>query len=141
MINKVRNVHMFQAAVGANSGTAFFKSGPANHTGVGRIDADGDIEVKVVSFANEPSLYELIGSRKVVVKIDVEGAEAEVVKGLSALLASGQVEVVVLEVDQDNLLQFRSSINDIYETMRVAGFSGKIGRSSAVHYNEIFSAQ
>ena len=74
-INQLTNCVVVQAAVGLETGTAFFAQG-INHA-MGRICGEGEIEVNLVS------LEELVNRFGVasIIKIDVEGAELEVLEG------------------------------------------------------------
>ena len=74
-INQVTNCVVVQAAVGLENGTTFFAQG-INHA-MGRICGEGEIEVNLVS------LEELVNRFGVasIIKIDVEGAELEVLEG------------------------------------------------------------
>lgn len=136
-LNGLANVSAFNAAVGSESGTAYFTPGEAEHTGAGHLSEDG-VAVQVIGFSDDQRLPALIGERRVVVKIDVEGAEGLVVAGMRDFLASPQVECVVAEIDDENLRRFGSSAVEVYTAMELAGFHASRGMDCAEHFNEVF---
>jgi FkbM family methyltransferase len=81
-INHFINIEIIQAAVSDHSGEAFFDLGAS--TAMGHLAAAGEIKVKMTS------LDELLASGQILppdfIKIDVEGAEYEVLKGAKELL-------------------------------------------------------
>ncbi|MBX0305053.1 FkbM family methyltransferase [Haloarcula salinisoli] len=52
-----------------------------------------------------------------VLKIDVEGAEVDVLKGLSQILARPECRLLVIEVHRDLLGQFRATESELYELL------------------------
>lgn len=74
-INEIKNCEIVRAAAGRENGTAFFAQG-ANHA-TGRVSAEGTLTVDVVSL---DELVKKFGPASVI-KIDVEGAELEVLAG------------------------------------------------------------
>lgn len=74
-INKILNCEIVPAAVGRENGTAYFAQG-RNHA-TGRISAEGTTAVDVISLEEMAKRF---GSASVI-KMDVEGAELEVLTG------------------------------------------------------------
>jgi FkbM family methyltransferase len=83
-INRAPNVGVFEVAVTERGGVARLEEGYSNSTA--RLAAHGSIEVKTVS------LDELLFAAQVpapqFMKVDVEGAELDVLKGAKSLLSS-----------------------------------------------------
>ena len=136
-LNNLENVRAHQVAVGREPGTIRFRAGGDHHTGVGRLDEAGEEEVEVVTFQNQKFL-DLIGSRQVTIKIDVEGAEALAFDGLRPLLGSSQVKAVIVEIDEENLHVFGSEPEEIYKAMQACGLTAERGLDTGRHFNEIF---
>jgi FkbM family methyltransferase len=85
-LNGITNVTLFRLAVGDRPGTARFQVGRSSS--MGKLSADGGLPVEVASLDD-------LHARGVipapdVVKIDVEGAEALVLRGASRLLSEGR---------------------------------------------------
>lgn len=82
-LNKLKNVTVIASAVGAHSGTAAFAPGPL--PSMGKLDARGSVRVPVVS------LDVLIREGRLpipdVIKVDIEGAEVQLLKGAKDLLS------------------------------------------------------
>lgn len=82
-LNHLENVELFEAAVSDQAGTGKFSPGPDGCTG--RLGGDGQLAVELVT------LDDLTVSGRIpfpdVIKIDVEGAEFQVLKGAAKLLS------------------------------------------------------
>ncbi|TIL94110.1 MAG: FkbM family methyltransferase [Mesorhizobium sp.] len=140
-LNKLPNFFPFQAAISSTTGVASFSPGPAGHSGIGHLEASGP--VKVLTFgadALEVLLPPILVGNSTMIKIDVEGAEFDVVRALSNTLLhkSSNTTTVIIEIDQVNLARFGATPRDLYDCMHSNGFTatGEIGRLS--HYDEVF---
>lgn len=80
-LNRLRHVHVEEAAVSSREGTARF--GPGSGSGTGRLAGSGRFEVRTVSLDAFCAEREI---RPHVVKIDVEGAERDVLAGARRVL-------------------------------------------------------
>jgi len=81
-----------------------------------------------------------------VVKMDVEGAEGLVLDGASQLLASdSRPRVVMMELCDDNLAAFGTSVDGLVARMKASGYTAWIASSSGLksfepqHYNVHFN--
>lgn len=94
-LNKLGNIHVFEAAVSDHDGEATFDLGPS--TAMGHISKKGGIKVPLVS------LDSLIASSELrppdYMKIDVEGAEFEVLRGAKRLIKSHR-PIIFLDTHQ-----------------------------------------
>lgn len=82
-LNHCRNVHVEEVAVSSSSGQGRFVCGKGS--GTGRLDKTGEMEVRTVRLADFCASR---GIRPTALKIDVEGAEVEVLDGARDLIRS-----------------------------------------------------
>jgi FkbM family methyltransferase len=105
-----------------------------NHSGSATISSQGEL-VSSGPFPNE--LLADIGERKVFVKIDCEGYEVGVLKGLEPLFGGASVEAVVIEIDAKLQARFGHTPKDVYDRMQTLGFEPTIS-SGEPHFDEVF---
>lgn len=92
-LNRVENCTLVQAAVSDSNGTRRFSAAPWEHS-MGRLSADGEIEVRSVTL--DSCIYGEASFRPPdVIKIDVEGAEREVLRGAGRAIAQFHPTVFV----------------------------------------------
>ncbi len=97
-----------------------------------------------LSVAIEPgkldALVDVIHKRHLGIKVDVEGHEYNVLRGLCQAGLLKCADWAIVEIDQNHLDRYQASITDIYILMRDSGFSPTKGENHASHYDEIFLA-
>jgi FkbM family methyltransferase len=113
--NKINNVSIHCVALGDKTGTVYFQSPPANNLGLGRIEKDGNnrenkTSIKINSVKGDDLLKIPIPISAI--KIDTEGAELSVIKGLAQILNS-QRPLVVTEI-LDNSLEASESLKSLF---------------------------
>jgi len=90
-INELANVHVEALAVAATSGEAHFRIAP--HASMGGLAEGGDLRVVTAS------LDDLIAGGRVArpdfIKMDIEGAESDALRGAATLLASGSLTIAL----------------------------------------------
>lgn len=142
-LNKANNIRPYQCAVGSGQGVARMSLSP-EHSGKGHIaraDDHSDTlhEVEVKALAEDVEIAGEIGARRVHVKIDVEGFEAQILKSLAKAPWFDQIASFVIEIDEENLNNFDSSAKtDIYDLLESSGFGCRFGLQNGRHYDEIF---
>ena len=137
-LNSASRVHLFQFALGASTGIGRMRTS-TEHTGAAHLDETGEDEVLIVNPVDIlPLIVALIGSRRTVIKIDVEGAEELVARAIAPLFNVLKIETCVIEVDQNNLSRCRSSIDGLYGALQNQGFQPRFGKLAGGHYDEIF---
>lgn len=78
-------------------------------------------------------------SRRVCVKIDVEGHELNVLRGLRDAGLLRKTAWAIVEIDSSYLKRFDASVMDLYRLMETEGFKPSKGCAFAEHYDEIFA--
>jgi FkbM family methyltransferase len=137
--NRLTNVIPFNAAISQANGVARFRPGPTTHSGIGSLMTDGPSRVATMNFADNMALFcALVGERRTVIKIDVEGHEGQVLNALADLLQGSKIEKLIVEIDERNLNRHGSTVAELYDGLTAAGFQGLRGRGVARHYNEVF---
>lgn len=97
-LNHLRNTTVVQTALAAKPGMAAFQTAPSNS--MGRL-SDAPTGYLVPKTSIDDFVKQHPESRPQLLKIDVEGAEAEVLKGAAALLASSAPDVLIALHGQD----------------------------------------
>jgi FkbM family methyltransferase len=90
-LNELANVHVGALAIAATSGEAHFRVAP--HASMGGLAEGGDLRVITAS------LDDLIASGRAArpdfIKMDIEGAESDALRGASALLSTGPLTIAL----------------------------------------------
>ncbi len=126
-LNKGCSVTVVEAAVGASEGTARLgvsdRSGESGHHSV-VLDGPGMIDetIEVAAITLDDFAAEHGIERVHALKIDVEGAEPDVLEGARRLLSSGCIDLVILEINDAALVSHGRTAGGIVETMASFGF-------------------
>ncbi len=137
-LNQSPDVFPFRLALSHETAVASFEEGTANHSGVAHLSATGTGKVLCVQGQQFLKIIApLLDQRDIMIKIDVEGAEALIVTAIADFVGTPWVKTVIVEIDNDYLARFGTSSSDIYAVMKHAGLEPKIGKHEG-HYNEIF---
>ena len=128
------------AALGEESSIVDLEIAP-HHTGLNRLSVDGaqsDYCVKVPMFFGSGLLTELLPMQApALVKIDVEGAEVLVLRGLRDYLMKNQPANVVIEVTPRFLARYDTTKEELYEIMAGVGYRPLLNLSEA-QFDEVF---
>ncbi|WP_399897172.1 FkbM family methyltransferase [Streptomyces sp. BBFR51] len=125
-LNALGNIRALNAAVSDRSRTLTFVLASSRNTGANSIvPYDGPAES---SFEMEArTLPDLLGPAEIanarVIKIDVEGAEGSVVRGLAPMLGDLRSDAEIsVEVAPERMARLGDSVDDLLGVMRDAGF-------------------
>ena len=113
--NDCHNVIAVRAALADRSGVMHLDVESA-HTGLNHLSEKGSEAVPL--FRGDALLADLIGDRRVFIKIDVEGAEPLVMKGMKSVLASDKVQAVVAEMTPTFSTAMGLNVDDAYALMK-----------------------
>lgn len=138
--NSVFNIVMLGMGVAASTEKVKFSSFDAEHTGTARIDGESSKNAWMVNVSEDLSaIKKYIGCRDLMIKIDTEGAEIEVLKGLGSVLSLANIKSIIIEIDEENLKKFGASASEVYIFMRDSGFVPTVRECGcSLHYDEIF---
>lgn len=123
-INKLHNVELICAAVGQDFGTASFVI--EGGTGVNHVDVAGNesslrrIRVPTISLDAYCKTNQIESLQ--LVKIDVEGYEPWVLKGMHDLLSGQRVEALIIEICPNTLERAGCTVRDIANPLNAAGY-------------------
>ena len=117
--NHAANVKAVPCAIAAECGLARFRRHPEPSQST--LDPGGDITVPTRTL---PDYVRETGVLPHVIKVDVEGAECEVLKGALPLLglSPGLAPLWVLEYSAENYRRFGASVSDLRRLLESAGY-------------------
>jgi FkbM family methyltransferase len=150
-LNGITNVTSYAVALSDGGGRASLFLDAKNNSGASALHPSPHsgvaIEVELDSydhFANQNGL-----PPPALVKIDVEGAEVKVLRGMQALLSRPNRPPVILEVSEWSLKQMGSSKDELYDLMLARGYKAQLisppgvsifsGDSIYLQYNVLFT--
>ena len=146
-INDASNITAFNAALSDRTGTFALTHNP-QHTGNAAINkarskpTSAPLSREHIVLAIAPkylhAITEAAGNQAVCIKIDVEGHEFQVLKGLrdAGLLSSARW--VIVEIDATHLARFGATVDDVYAIMKNSNLLPTKGVLEDEHYDEIF---
>jgi FkbM family methyltransferase len=138
--NRVGNIIPIHAALGEESSIVDLEIAP-HHTGLNRLSVGGaqsDCYVKVPMFFGSGLLSKLLPMRTpALVKIDVEGAEVLVLRGLKDYLMKTQPANVVVEVTPHFLARHDTTKEELYGIMAGIGYR-PLFNFSETQFDEVF---
>lgn len=138
-VNGFDNIVPFNAAIAGETRIARFDPARPRHSGGAHLDERGDLAVLQLGRDQLAAILPvLIGERRVMVKIDVEGAECLVMRALTDVFASRSVRRVVAEISRAGLARYGHTPENVYDEMDAHGFCARLGRGHGRHYNEVF---
>lgn len=142
LFNEVDNIVVLGVGVAATTHSARFHSFDKSHTGVSRPCSAGHRMAWLVNIKSDMiCVRKMVHGRKLVIKIDTEGAELHVLKGIGDIIEENLVKTIIVEIDSENLSYFGTSSSDIYEFLGDRGFQPILSkRGGQGHYDEIFVA-
>lgn len=138
LVNKFKNIITFPIAISDYSGFAELVV-EEFHTGMNRLAGSQNI-----NRGNEKWITPCDTLDKImedyfidVLKIDVEGAELNVLQGAQKLLTAQRVGTLIIEITPAYLSLFNAEKEDIYQMLKIAGYKSMVN-SNAHQYDEVF---
>ena len=117
-LNKLQNkAYLINAAAGAESGKLTFSKNEDTTNHIISPDEASDEDVETVNVITVDSLTD----KPSLIKIDVEGFETEVLKGMSATLKLPSLKAIIIELNGSGM-RYGSNEQDIHQTLLTNGF-------------------
>ncbi|MFO7446773.1 MAG: FkbM family methyltransferase [Ignavibacteriaceae bacterium] len=143
-LNDARNVYAHQLALGNEVGEKIFYSSDTPNFGAHSFVQRTDFKVKkhgkkVKIYTGDKLIEEKKAETPSAVKIDVEGAEILVLKGMTALLQNSKLRIILCEVHDNLLPLFGSSGEAVVNIIKTAGFKVNLGNSRKTQHQYIFT--
>jgi FkbM family methyltransferase len=149
--NKSTNVLPFCAGVGEKDELLSFVFDP-EHNGLGHLKANEDYnwdranqkETRVLVMGHESLSFLKTATherKKTIIKIDTEGAEFLVLKGLENHLEEIAPYKLIVELSNEHLARFGHNIEQVYSLMKKHGYKGTVNELKSNdfdHYDEVF---
>jgi FkbM family methyltransferase len=127
--NHLRNVRLVQVAVSDRNGTlsfqiphkgSLFSRILSSDNGRHRFDSADILEVPSVCLADYCRERDIDSIE--FVKVDVEGAEVQVMRGLDPLLKSKRIQKIWIEVEPENLAEMGHSVAELADLVHAHGY-------------------
>lgn len=143
-LNDATNVVVLSAAFAEDAGLAELV-GRSDHSGVSHLESDraesvGDEQNRtketVLTIRGDTIASALKGKRLALVKIDVEGAELNVVRGMKSVLR--QADRVVVEVTPTFLERFGNTAEELFQELGDLGFTAPVVDDKRWQYDVLF---
>ena len=130
-LNQVQNVVIYSIAVGKESALGTFYQATPNNIGASSLcQLASAVGIERVPVYRLDDLLEPMGFRPDVVKIDVEGFELDVIRGMEVLLRRSR-PVVLCEVTVEWIINRGQDPNDMLKLMEDLGYSTFVIREGA----------
>jgi FkbM family methyltransferase len=140
-LNAFTHIEPFRCALGERPATLPFYPAGGNNSGAGSLLARSTAEAEAISvevIALDDVLRDRRDERVAVVKVDVEGAEVLVLRGMTGLLSRADAPAVICEVSEWSLEQMGQSAEELFSIMRCHGY---ISRQISPKSRSIFSKE
>lgn len=134
-LNELGNVLPRNEAIASSVRCLCLAMDDVNHTAMAHISSRGE-SVRAGPLEDR-QLLDRLSCLDIYIKIDTEGYEYEVLRGLRLVLETGRVRALAVEIDERHLRRYASFPTEVYELLAEYGFSPRFGLRSG-HYDEIF---
>lgn len=137
-LNGCENISVFVRGVGSQQLEEKLDISDGENSGAAHIAEEGiAVTIAPLYLRDIPTACQEGG---IFVKIDTEGYEMEVLRGIEDLLQTKAVRKLCIEIDDVNLRSFGSSPSMVYDYLAERHFTPEYGLSPG-HYDEVFHAQ
>lgn len=128
------NGYVFEIAL-MNENSEMGLNKESGEAGEGKVNISDDGDVKTEVYRGDKLIEEKALESPNVMKIDIEGAEFEALKGLKETLESGKLRVIFIEIHTSSLEDFGGSKGQLKDFIRENGFKiVKLGERGSEHH-------
>lgn len=135
LLNGLRNVQAINRAVSDRVGEVCLDESDVGNTGGFHISSSG-VSVPCGPIGLD-AVWDETSYSAIYAKIDTEGYELDALRGMEAVLASGHVAGVVVEVNAEHLKRFGATVEELYRYLAIYGLEPEAGIRQG-HYDEVF---
>ena len=143
-LNKVTNIRPFNYALGKEDFLMELNYSE-RHSGGSKLitetQKNRDLQSFTVPVRNivDLDLFDNSFKERIIhVKMDVEGYETEIIKSIRLAPWYNRVKSIIVEVDNNFLEYYHSSVSELYEILTNDGYVATFGIQPNKHYDEIF---
>ena len=134
-LNKCNNIFTFNRAVSSKISKLYLDETDVNNSGASHISEKGNSIIAAPVKIDD--VRAICKFNNIYIKIDTEGYEMSVLKGLNELFKENFIRKLVIEIDNINLNKYGSNSAEIYNYLDKHGFKPIIGLNKG-HYDEVF---
>lgn len=138
-LNKISNVTALSVAVAARAAAVRMSAADPLHSGAARVESQDGGDVSAAPLAEIPEVESAMATRPVYAKLDTEGYELEVLRGMRGLLEAGRITALIIEIDDVHLQRFGATASAVYQELARFGYHPRLHQApGGRHYDEIF---
>jgi len=141
-LNGYQNVYPINVCVSDHAGVLKLNEKVPHHSGLGSVALEGDaagMTAPCTGIDEFPAILHLVGNRNTIIKIDVEGYEVTVLRGLQSLLRRRNTKRIIIEIDNEHLARYQATAEELYGFVCSFGFDAMDNADRADrHFDEIF---
>jgi FkbM family methyltransferase len=138
-LNALSNVQVYRMAISDEVASVHMSAPDPLHSGAAHVLRRHGGDVLAAPLATIPEVAAAAARMPVYAKLDTEGYELQVLKGMRPLFEQQRVVALVVEIEPRHLARFGTTPADIYEEMHRLGYRPRLHAAPADrHYDEIF---
>jgi FkbM family methyltransferase len=139
-LNGLDNVVTYPMAIAARVAAIRMSPLDSMHSGAAHVDQAGQGDIRATPLAEVAEVGRAAeAGMPLYAKLDTEGYELEVLRGMRPLLERGVIVSLIVEIEHGHLARFGASAKDIYELLAEYGYRPRLHAQPVDHhYDEVF---
>ena len=135
--DNLHNIYPFNATITSIDGEASLNI-DNHHTGKSYIQTQQGESYNILSLSKRSlSFLKTLQFNKGIIKIDMEGCEAQVLTALDPIISMKNIKTVIIEISTEQLAQFQTTKEDIYSYFKQKKMHPQ-HQYQKDHYDEVF---